>query len=76
MTKILSIEECERQHGCIICPFPDHPDGCENGDCLTCSVHCPCCTGHEDALCNQCPEEDCGNRTAPYDPGSVSKKEE
>ena len=79
MARILSQEECRsKHHGCRgkFCDFPQHPDGCNDGSCLTCPVHCPCCTGHEENLCNQCPEEDCGNRNAPYDPSSVSTKEE
>ena len=76
MAKILSHTECENSNHGHSCPFPEHPDGCEQAYCLTCPVHCPCCSGGDDGLCNQCPEEDCGNRTMPYEPSSVSKKEE
>ena len=72
LARILSMAECEAKNNCDCCPLPQCP-GC---DCLACPAHCPCCHGHEEEKCNQCPEEDCGNRNAPYDPSSVSKKEE
>jgi len=73
---VISHYECSKENDCSNCIFPQHPQGCDGENCLVCSNHCPCCMGHLIGVCNQCPEEDCGNRNAPYDAVSVSKKEE
>ena len=72
LAHILSEAECKAQNNCECCPLPI----CPGGGCLTCPIHCPCCNGPLEGICNQCTEEDCGNRTAPYDPSSFSKKED
>ena len=72
LAHIMSEQECFKQHNCEYsidnCPFPKCSD---DHDCLSCKQHCPCCAGYDNNLCNQCSEEDCGNRTAPYDPSSI-----
>lgn len=76
MAHIMSMSECEKanpncEHQIDKCPFP----ACSDNFCLECDHHCPCCTGCNNDLCNQCPEEDCDNRTVAYDANSISNEE-
>lgn len=68
---IISYEECCKKcnKNCTSCPDCDL-------DCANCQTHCSCCTGPFRNLCSKCPEEDCDNRTQPYDPSAVSKEEQ
>ena len=77
LAHIICEKECFEKNACAYsldkCPFPKCPD---DHDCLSCKNHCPCCTGADENLCNQCSEENCDNRTAVYDPSLISPKEE
>lgn len=63
MSHIISNDECERIYGSAKCPFPNCP---EDGDCLICPTHCPCCSGPQDGLCKSCREPECDNRNEQY----------